>query len=61
MSHYWIPDTSIPEDTGRPANSPFEGEKGRPQKKRGRISRFFRALVTLWMDRSRPEGPASWS
>ncbi|WP_414121838.1 hypothetical protein [Corynebacterium nuruki] len=59
MSNYWIPDTSVPASPGRSANTPFRGASrrrvsGRP----ARVSRFFRGLGRLWMERSRPEGPA---
>ncbi|WP_139024573.1 hypothetical protein [Corynebacterium nuruki] len=65
MSQYWIPDTSVPTSTGRSANTPFRGasqrrgsvQSGAPGRP-GRVSRFFRGLGRLWMERSRPEGPA---
>jgi hypothetical protein len=55
MSYGLIPDTSVPTSTGRSANTPFRdaGQRRRP----GRLGRFLRKLGTLWMERSRPEGP----
>lgn len=55
-ARYQPPETFVPKGEGPSANTPFRPAAQR--KEPGRVGRLFRKIGRLWMERSRPKGPA---